>query len=104
MTYSAAAPVLVSRQGADHPVTDVEAGHVLAQRVDRARDVDAGGVRQSDRDGALHDAGADVALDRVERRRGHPDPDLADAGDRLVHVFVAQDRRRCRTRGNALPS
>jgi hypothetical protein len=70
MTYSAAAPVLVSGS---------------------ARDVDAGGVRQPNRDRALHDTGADVALDRVERRRRHPDPDLADARDRLVHVLVAQD-------------
>lgn len=81
------------RQESDHTVTDLDAVRVLAQRVDRAGDVDAGGVRQSHRDGALHEAGTDVAVDRVERCRSHPDPDLSDAGDRLFHLLVAQDVR-----------
>ena len=63
----------------------------LAERVDRAGDVDAGGVRQRHRERALHEAAADVAVDGVERRRGDADPDLAGAGDGLLHVLVAQD-------------
>ena len=90
-TYSAAAPSAVIGRKPTTCVADRDAVDALAQRVDRAGDVDAGGVRQRHRDGALHEAAADAAVDGVERRRGDADPDLPGAGDGLLHVLVAQD-------------
>ncbi|TQJ92501.1 hypothetical protein FBY22_3369 [Streptomyces sp. SLBN-31] len=82
---------LVHRQEADDVVADLESVHALAQRIDRACDIEAGSVRQHHRDGALHEAAADVAVDGVERGRGDTDADLPGAGDGLLHVLVAQD-------------
>ena len=81
------------RQEGDDRVAQRRARHALPQRVDRAGDVDARGVRELDGDRALHVAAADVAVDAVEGRRRHPDADLPGTGLGHVHVLVAQDLR-----------
>jgi hypothetical protein len=81
------------RQEADDPVADFAVDHALTQRFDRTGDVDAGSVRQRHRDGTLHEAPADVAVDAVERCRGDPDQNLPNAGNGLLDVLVTQDAR-----------
>ena len=65
----------------------------VAERVDRAGNLDAGDVGQRHRERALQVAAADAVVDGVERRSGDPQPHLAGAGDRLLDVLVAQDAR-----------
>ena len=62
-------------------------------RVDRSGDVQSEDVRQGQRHRALHEAGADVGVDAVERGRGHADPHLTGTGDWGVDVLVTQDLR-----------
>jgi hypothetical protein len=79
------------RQETDDLVTDRDLVHVVAERVDRAGDVDSRRVRQLDRDGALHETGADVAVHAVEGRRGDADPDLTGTRGGLLDVLVTQN-------------
>jgi agmatine deiminase len=81
----------VEGQHRHDPVADLQAGHVRAEFGDGARQVDPRHVRESDRDHFGQDTGADVVVDRVERRGRHPHQHLPGAGDRTVDVLVAQD-------------
>ena len=64
MTYSAAAPSAVIGRKRDDRVADRDALDALAERVDRAGDVDARRVRQRHRERALQVAAADAGVDR----------------------------------------
>ena len=78
------------RQEGDDRVADRDVLDALAERVDRAGDVDARRVGQRHRERALQVAAADAGVDGVERRRGDADAHLAGAGDGLLDVLVAQ--------------
>jgi hypothetical protein len=89
MTYSAA--VGGHGQEPSDRVADGEVGDAVAERLDRARDVNTGGVRQRHGERTLEVAAADPTVDGVERRRSDPDARLAGTGGRLLYVLVAED-------------
>ena len=89
------------------PIDRVAGGparHVVAQRLDRPGDVDAGGVRQGQGNDLLQVAGADGNVDRIERRGRDAHQDLPGSRARSLDVVVAQDLRATVGRRNAPPS
>jgi hypothetical protein len=83
----------VQRQEAHDRVADRKAAHAVAERVDRAGDVDARDVRERDVDQVAEEAVAHRRVEEVERRGGDGDPHLAGTRDRSLDVLVAQDAR-----------
>ena len=79
------------RQEGDDRVADRDVLDVVAERVDRAGDIDARRVGQRHREGALQVAATDASVDAVERRCGDAEAHLAGAGGGRLDVLVAED-------------
>ncbi len=75
----------------EHGVARLHADDVLAHRLDDARRLDAGNVRQFDGDVVGHGPAADLVIERIDAGAPHGDPDLPGAGDGQVGVDEAQD-------------
>ena len=74
--------------GAPHALADLEAFDARADRVHGARDIGPGDERRRQRH--LDDTGANVRVDRIERRGCHANADLARLRRRCRHVAVVQ--------------
>jgi threonine dehydrogenase-like Zn-dependent dehydrogenase len=83
------ASVELHGQEADDPVADAEAGDVVAERVDRARDVVAGHVGQHDRDG--QEPAAHAGVGRAVGRGRDTDPHLPGTGGGRGDLAVLED-------------